>query len=104
MTTQSGPYLSMEAAGKLYGQTEYAIWRWCRKGIKARSGQRVYLKHIRSGRRLLTTQTWLDEFHADLTREDHAGLATGASVEPKPDTQSVSAVADAQAELAAAGI
>lgn len=104
MTAQSGPYLSMEAAGKLYGQTEYAIWRWCRKGIKARSGQRVHLKHIRSGRRLLTTQAWLDEFHTDLTREDHAGLATGAPIEPKPNPQRVGDVAAAQAELAAAGI
>lgn len=104
MTSQSGPFLPMEAAGKLYGQTEYAIWRWCRKGIKGRSGQRVYLKHIRSGRRLLTTQAWLDEFHTDLSREDHAGLAIGAPVEPKRDSQRVVALAAAQAELAQAGI
>lgn len=88
----------------VYGQTEYALWRWCRKGIKARSGQRVFLKHIRSGRRLMTTQAWLDEFHADLIREDHAGLATGAPVHPKHHHQRDAAVAKAQSELAAAGI
>lgn len=72
-------------------------------GVKARSGQRVFLKHIRSGRRLMTTQAWLDEFHADLIREDHAGLATGAPVHPKPQHQRHTAVVDAQSELAGGG-
>ena len=36
-----------------------AIWRWCRKGIKSRSGQRIHLEHVRLGGKLYTTAEWV---------------------------------------------
>lgn len=35
------------------------VWRWCREGVKAASGQRVRLKHVRFGSRIYTTRQWL---------------------------------------------
>ena len=38
------------------------LTRWCRPGIKARTGERVRLKHWRVGRKLFTTAEALQEF------------------------------------------
>ncbi|MBN1437506.1 MAG: DUF1580 domain-containing protein [Sedimentisphaerales bacterium] len=52
-----------------------AVWRWCRQGVRARNGDNVRLRHIRAGRKIFTSQKWLDEFFvrqtiADLERWD----------------------------------
>lgn len=49
-----------------------AVWRWARRGVKARSGQRVRLEHIRVGGRVFTTQAWIDAFGAQLAAADTA--------------------------------
>lgn len=46
------------------------IWRWARKGLKARSGRLIRLRHLRMGRRLVTTPQWLDEFFDHLAQAD----------------------------------
>ena len=33
-----------------------AIWRWCRKGLKARTGKIIKLDHFRVGARIYTSQ------------------------------------------------
>lgn len=49
-----------------------AIWRWCRRGVLARSGQRVHLKHYRIGGKLFTTDADLQHFFGALAKADQA--------------------------------
>jgi hypothetical protein len=46
------------------------MWRWCRRGVIARSGQRVKLQHIRIGGKLYTTAHWVSEFGQRLAEAD----------------------------------
>lgn len=46
------------------------VWRWCREGVKAASGQRVRLKHVRFGSRIYTTRQWLTAFGIALAEAD----------------------------------
>jgi hypothetical protein len=48
------------------------VWRWCREGVKAASGQRVRLKHVRFGSRIYTTRQWLNDFGLALAEADAA--------------------------------
>lgn len=48
------------------------IWRWCREGVKAASGTRVRLKHVRFGSRIYTTRRWLNDFGLALAEADAA--------------------------------
>lgn len=47
-----------------------ALWRWCRRGIKARSGKRIRLNHVRVGGRIFTTQADLARFFAAVAEAD----------------------------------
>lgn len=47
-----------------------AIWRWCRLGVKSRSGERVRLEHRRVGGKIYTTQAWIDSFLSQITDAD----------------------------------
>lgn len=38
------------------------IWRWCRKGIKSRTGDQIRLKHVRAGSRIFIKPDDLDDF------------------------------------------
>ncbi len=46
------------------------IWRWCRRGVLARNGERIRLEHIRIGGKIFTTRAWLEEFGRRLASED----------------------------------
>ena len=46
------------------------VWRWCRRGVLARSGERIRLEHIRIGGKIFTTRLWLDDFGRRLAAED----------------------------------
>lgn len=50
--------------------TANCIWRWCRRGVLARNGERVRLEHVRLGGRIFTTRRWLDEFGRALAEAD----------------------------------
>ena len=54
----SETYLTLTEAAKLAPTrpSANAVWRWCRRGVKARSGKRVHLGHIRVGGRVYTTE------------------------------------------------
>ena len=60
------------------------IWRWCRRGVLSRSGERVQLRHLRMGGKLFTTARWLDEFGSRLAEADaaHFRLTEGDSPPP----------------------
>lgn len=46
------------------------LWRWCRRGVLARNGERVRLEHIRAGGKIFTTAAWVDEFGRRLADAD----------------------------------
>lgn len=81
-----------------------ALWRWCRRGVLARNGRRVYLEHRRYGSRLFTTAEALDRFGAELAEADtHAADGTRASPTrstAKPDGPRGEAVRQAEVERA----
>jgi hypothetical protein len=67
-------HLTLTQAAKLAPgrPTPNCIWRWCREGVKAASGERVRLKHMRFGSRIFTTRRWLNEFGRALAEADAA--------------------------------
>ncbi len=48
------------------------VWRWCRKGVRARSGLRVRLRHVRVGGKIFTSRAWLEEFGHHVAEADAA--------------------------------
>ncbi len=46
------------------------LWRWCRRGVLARTGARVRLRHVRHGGRVYTRAAWLEAFGRDLADAD----------------------------------
>ena len=68
----SESYLSLTAVAKIAPgrPTANAVWRWCRRGVKARGGERVRLQHIRIGGMIYTTARWLEEFGRALAEAD----------------------------------
>lgn len=103
-------HLTLSEAAKLAPTrpSSNAVWRWCRRGIKARNGQRVYLGHVRVGGRIYTTEENVQRFFAELAEADreHFAEARKAPAQQKPRTESArqKAIARAEAELAKAGI
>jgi len=67
-------HLTLAQAAKLAPGRPSAncVWRWCREGVKAASGQRVRLKHVRFGSRIYTTRRWLHDFGLALAEADAA--------------------------------
>jgi hypothetical protein len=47
-----------------------SLWRWCRRGCKARNGRQIRLRHVRIAGRVYTSRQWLDEFMETLTAAD----------------------------------
>lgn len=77
-------FLTLSQAARLTpGKTSpNAVWRWCRRGVLARTGQRVHLQHVRLGGKLLTTRRWIDEFGERLADADKAYFDIAP---PEPD-------------------
>ena len=48
----------------------HCLWRWCRRGVLARSGQRVRLEHLRIGGKIFTTGRWVEDFGKALAQAD----------------------------------
>ncbi len=46
------------------------VWRWCRKGVLSRGGERIRLQHQRVGGMIFTTAAWLEEFGRALAEAD----------------------------------
>jgi len=58
------------------------VWRWCRRGVLSRMGERVRLEHVRVGGKLYTTPRWIEEFGQRLAEADAAYFET-TDVEPQ---------------------
>lgn len=91
------------------------IWRWCRKGVMSRSGERVRLKHVRIGGMIYSTRQWLDEFGRRLAEADEryfdlvdaaqrGDSARRRRKETRTEESRRLAIEDADRELRAAGI
>ena len=84
-----------------------AIWRACRRGIRAANGKRVYLDHARWGAKIFTSREAIERFGRQLAEFDAEHFRT------KPSTQKVprrryrnrtKAIAAAKARVARNGI
>lgn len=72
VTTASEQRISLTKAAKLTPGNPHAatIWRWCRKGIRARNGERIHLEHLRFGGKMFTTPESLERFARRLVDAD----------------------------------
>jgi hypothetical protein len=79
-------YFDLCRAAKLFpaDPSMACIWRWCRKGCKARNGERVHLKHVRVGGKLYTTKEWADQFMADMAKHDQQHFRPEPPAEAAP--------------------
>ena len=98
-----------EAAKRSPGRpSPSAVWRWCRRGIKGRSGERVKLEHIRVGGRIYTTGESLSRFFTAVAEADSAHFdhrrETPTKATSRTEAQRKRAIERAEAELAEAGI
>lgn len=60
-----------EAARNVPGKPNpSAVWLWCRKGVLARIGERIYLEHQRFGGKLFTSEDALQRFGETLAVAD----------------------------------
>ena len=62
------------------------LWRWCRRGVLSRSGQRIRLEHVRIGGKIFTTADWVEQFGKALAEADasYFDLEDQALETPRP--------------------
>ncbi len=99
------------------------LWRWCRRGVLSRGGERVRLEHRRIGGKIFTAPDWLEEFGRKLAEADtrhfdlcQAAASAAAAKEPRvprrrrraqppaAEREDLREVEDAERELDEAGI
>jgi hypothetical protein len=58
MPMHANDYITLGEAAKIAPGRPSAncVWRWCRKGVLSRAGQRVRLRHVRIGGKIITKQ------------------------------------------------
>lgn len=71
------------------------LWRWCRKGVVSRGGDRVHLRHVRMGSRVFTSNSWIEEFGSALAEADARSFAqpcpsASVSARSREETESAS--------------
>lgn len=69
-----------------------AIWRWCRRGVRARGGVCVRLRHVRLGGRVFTSLAWLTEFGEQLAAADAEHFDSRSRDHTRPVASRVGAV------------
>ena len=104
-------YLTLSQAAKRLPNRPHAasIWRWCRRGIRSRSGKRIYLEHRRFGGRLFVSDEALDQFGRELAAADAAHFGQQDQAAGRPATPSTRGrraieIGNAARELDEAGI
>ncbi|HPM22957.1 MAG TPA: hypothetical protein PLP66_03580 [Phycisphaerae bacterium] len=70
--TATGNYITLTEAAKIAPgrPSTNCVWRWCRRGVKSRNGERVRLQHLRIGGMIYTTPGWLEQFGRALADAD----------------------------------
>lgn len=79
----NGGYLTLsqaaqQAPGRVHAS---ALWRWCRRGLCARNGQRIRLPHLRVGGRIYVKADELEAFFRAVAEADTEYFDKSASVE-----------------------
>jgi len=84
-TNEHTQYLTCSQAARLCPTpvSPSAVWRWMRNGIVARDGEKVYLRHVRIGRRVYTTRHWLDEHWTALAEADRQAFEREGESSPR---------------------
>lgn len=98
-------YLTLAEAAQLTPRrpTAGTLWRWARRGVRARDGRSIRLRHVRVGGRVYTTEQWLHEFFEELAAADLANTRwQHPNRTPLPSTLAAHDAADA--ELREAGL
>ncbi len=69
-------YLTVAQAARLIPGKPHpsAVWRWCRRGIVARNGVRIRMRHGRAGCRIFTTREWMSAYFEALAQADCEAL------------------------------
>lgn len=67
-----GDWITLEKAGELLPDPKHAstLWRWHRNGYRCRNGLSVQLQARRIGKRMFTTQAWMEEFIRAVNEND----------------------------------
>lgn len=106
--TNNGDHITLAQAANLSPgrPSSCAVWRWCRTGIKARSGGRIRLDHIRAGGRIFTTEADLQIFFERVAQADRDHFDAKPTSTPKPKTsrQRLRSIEQAETVLAEGGI
>jgi hypothetical protein len=107
-------YITLVEASKLTPgrPSTNCMWRWCRKGVKSRNGERIRIKHVRMGGKIYTTAGWIAEFGKRLADSDAEYFDRDRPAPPayrrrhrkRSDTQRMADIRRAEAELKAAGL
>lgn len=81
--TVTDEYITLTDAAKIAPgrPSTNCVWRWCRRGVLSRGGERVRLQHLRIGGMIYTTARWLEEFGRKLAEADakYFGLCEAAA-------------------------
>lgn len=106
-------YITLTEAAKLAPSrpSVNCIWRWCRKGVLARNGERLRMQHVRIGGKLYTNAAWLVEFGQALAQADTEYFkleSRPVAVQPTPrgrtEKERQAAIERAERELAEMGV
>ena len=107
-------YITLGEAAKLAPgrPSTNCIWRWCRKGVLSRGGERVRLQHVRIGGKIFTVARWIHEFGQRLADADakyfdldeQVALSPPPRQRPRTDRQRQAAIERAERELKEAGV
>ncbi len=108
-------HLTMAQAAKVVPghPSPNCLWRWCRKGVKSRSGERVHLQHVRLGGVIYTTAAWVEEFSRRLAQADASHFELGqrdimvprsCRSQPSSNKQRQAQLEQVEMELAEAGL
>ena len=104
-------YLTLGEAARLAPTrpSPNAVWRWCRRGIKSRNGQRVTLKHVRVGGKIFTTAEDVKAFFEKLADADAAhfedtSYETRPLSKPRTASRRERDITQAESELTRAGL
>jgi hypothetical protein len=86
-------YITLSQAARRLPQRTHtaAVWRWCRRGILTRNGQRIYLDHVRLGGRIYVTPQAITTFGQQLALGDREHFRS-----PAANTRSIGRARSAQ--------
>lgn len=97
-------YLTLKEASEVLPGNPHpcTVYRWCRQGVPVRgTSGRTELRHIYVGRRMFTSQEWIEEFLAALNADRPGAEIRGRRL---PRAGRKSSLAEAEAILRRAGI